>query len=111
MCDTVSIGNPHLQAVDSSGKNLMESPNRGMSSGATHQAGSQRVTVPNLTHPWPTFNMGRDEGVSFLWYRIRKFDLMYFLDWNSEFQPLSICVTTLHLAKLADMTGTLPTSM
>jgi hypothetical protein len=32
------------------------------------------------------------------------------LDWNSEFQPLSICVTALHLAKLADMTGTLPAS-
>jgi hypothetical protein len=38
----------------------------------------------------------------------RKFDLIYFLDWNSEFQPSSIWVTTLHLAKLADMTGTLP---
>jgi hypothetical protein len=38
------------------------------------------------------------------------FDLMYFLDWNSEFQPLSICVTTLCLAKSADITGTLPAS-
>jgi hypothetical protein len=37
-------------------------PDRGMSSGATHQAGSQGVTVPNLTYPWPTFNMGWDEG-------------------------------------------------
>jgi hypothetical protein len=82
-----------------------------MSSGAMHQAGSQRVTVPDLTHPQPTFNMGWDEWVSFLWYRVRKFDLMYFLDWNSEFQPLSICVTALHLAKSADMTGTLPASM
>jgi hypothetical protein len=29
-------------------------------------------------------------GVSFLWYRVRKFEPMYFLDWNREFQPLSI---------------------
>jgi hypothetical protein len=36
---------------------------------------------------------------------------MYFLDWNSEFWPLSIHVTALHLAKLADMTGALPASM
>jgi hypothetical protein len=35
---------------------------RGMTSGATHQAGSQGVTVPNLTHPQPTFNMGWDKG-------------------------------------------------
>jgi hypothetical protein len=33
---------------------------------------------------------------------------MYFLDWNSEFQPSSIHVTTLHLVKLADMTGAPP---
>jgi hypothetical protein len=33
-----------------------------MTSGAMHQAGSQGVTVPNLTHPQPTFNMGWDEG-------------------------------------------------
>jgi hypothetical protein len=39
----------------------MVSPDRGMTSGETHQAGSQGVTVPNLTHPWPTFNMGQDE--------------------------------------------------
>jgi hypothetical protein len=50
-------------------------------------------------------------GVSFLWYRVRKFDPMYFLDWNSEFQLLSICVTALHLAKSADMTGALPALM
>jgi hypothetical protein len=37
-------------------------PNRGMSGGETHQAGSQGVTVPNLMHPWPTFNMGWDKG-------------------------------------------------
>jgi hypothetical protein len=49
--------------------------------------------------------------VSFLWYRIRKFELMYLLDWNKEFQPLSIYVTGLHLAKLADMTGALPALM
>jgi hypothetical protein len=35
---------------------------------------------------------------------------MYFLDWNSEFQPSSICVTAPHLAKLADMTGAPPAS-
>jgi hypothetical protein len=40
----------------------MESPNRGMSSGAAHQVGSQRVTVPDLMHPQPTFNMGQDKG-------------------------------------------------
>jgi hypothetical protein len=40
----------------------MESPNRGMSGGAMHQVGSQGVTVPDLTHPWPTLNMGWDEG-------------------------------------------------
>jgi hypothetical protein len=39
-----------------------EIPNRGMSGGATQRAGSQGVTVPNLTHPQPTFNMGRDKG-------------------------------------------------
>jgi hypothetical protein len=33
---------------------------------------------------------------------------MYFLDWNKEFQPLSIHVTTPRLMKLADMTGVLP---
>jgi hypothetical protein len=33
-------------------------------------------------------------GVSFLWYRVRKFELMYFLDQNREFQLLSIHVTT-----------------
>jgi hypothetical protein len=33
-----------------------------MTSGATHQVGSQGVTVSNLMHPWPTFNMGQDEG-------------------------------------------------
>jgi hypothetical protein len=32
-----------------------------MTSGATHQAGSQRVTVSSLVHPRPTFDMGRDE--------------------------------------------------
>jgi hypothetical protein len=50
-------------------------------------------------------------GVSFLWYswyRVRKFELMNFFDWNREFQPLSICVTTLRLAKSADMTSMLP---
>jgi hypothetical protein len=36
---------------------------------------------------------------------------MYFLDWNSEFQPLSIHVTALHLAKSADITDALPTLM
>jgi hypothetical protein len=36
---------------------------------------------------------------------------MYLLDQKKEFQPLSICVTTLRLAKLADMTGALPTLM
>jgi hypothetical protein len=40
----------------------LECPNGGMSSGAVHQAGSQRVTVANLMHPWPTINMDRDEG-------------------------------------------------
>jgi hypothetical protein len=50
-------------------------------------------------------------GESFLWYSIRKFELMYFLDQNREFWPLNICVTALCLAKSADMTGTLPTSM
>jgi hypothetical protein len=40
----------------------MVCPDRGMTSGATHEAGSQGVTMPNLTHPWPTFNMGWDEG-------------------------------------------------
>jgi hypothetical protein len=49
--------------------------------------------------------------VSFLWYRVRKFNLMYFLDWNSEFQPSSIWVTTPRLAKLADITGALPALM
>jgi hypothetical protein len=39
----------------------MVSPNRGVTSGATHQAGSQRVTVSSLAHPWPTFNVGQDE--------------------------------------------------
>jgi hypothetical protein len=33
-----------------------------MASGAMHQAGSQGVTVPNLMHPRPTFNMGWDKG-------------------------------------------------
>jgi hypothetical protein len=37
-------------------------PNGGMTSGATHQAGSQRMTVSRLAHPQPTFNVGRDEG-------------------------------------------------
>jgi hypothetical protein len=32
-----------------------------MTSGATHQAGSQRVTVSSLAHPRPTFNVGRDK--------------------------------------------------
>jgi hypothetical protein len=32
-----------------------------MASGATHQVGSQRVTVSSLAHPWPTFNMGWDK--------------------------------------------------
>jgi hypothetical protein len=36
---------------------------------------------------------------------------MYFLDWNSEFQLSSICVTALCLAKSADMTGALPALM
>jgi hypothetical protein len=40
----------------------MESPNRGMSGGAAHQAGSWGVTVPDVMHPRPTFNMGWDEG-------------------------------------------------
>jgi hypothetical protein len=40
----------------------VEIPNRGMSGGAMHQVGSQGVTVPDLMHPWPTFNMGQDEG-------------------------------------------------
>jgi hypothetical protein len=52
----------------------MESTNRGMSSGAVHQAGSQGVTVPNLTHRQPTFDIWvGTRGVSFLWYRVRKF--------------------------------------
>jgi hypothetical protein len=33
-----------------------------MSSGAMHQADSQGVTVPNLTHPQLTFSMGQDKG-------------------------------------------------
>jgi hypothetical protein len=33
----------------------------GMSSGAAHQAGSQRVTVTDVTHPQPTMNMGQAE--------------------------------------------------
>jgi hypothetical protein len=40
----------------------MVHPDRGMSSGAMHQAGSQGVTVPSLMHPQPTFNMGQDKG-------------------------------------------------
>jgi hypothetical protein len=40
----------------------MESPNRGMSSGAVHQVGSQGVTVSNLMHSWPIFDMGQDKG-------------------------------------------------
>jgi hypothetical protein len=32
-----------------------------MTSGATHQAGSQRVTVSRLAHPRPTFNVGQDK--------------------------------------------------
>jgi hypothetical protein len=41
--------------------------------------------------------------MSFLWYRVRKFELVYFLDGNREFQPLSIHVTASCLVKLADM--------
>jgi hypothetical protein len=40
----------------------MVHPDKGMSGGAVHQAGGQCMTVPNLTHPWPTVNMGQDEG-------------------------------------------------
>jgi hypothetical protein len=40
----------------------MVHPDRGMTSGATHQAGSQGVTMSDLMHPQPTFNMGQDEG-------------------------------------------------
>jgi hypothetical protein len=82
-----------------------------MIGGAVHQVGSQIMTVPNLMHPWPTVNMGQDKRVSFLWYRVRKFEPMYFLDQNREFHPSSICVTAPCLAKLADMTGTLPASI
>jgi hypothetical protein len=40
----------------------MECPNGGMTSGAMHQAGSQQVAVPNLTHPQSTIYMGWDKG-------------------------------------------------
>jgi hypothetical protein len=32
-----------------------------MTSGAMHQAGSQRVTVSTLVHPRPTFKVGWDK--------------------------------------------------
>jgi hypothetical protein len=39
----------------------MEHPNGGMSGGAVHQAGGQRMTVPNLMNTQPTVDMGWDE--------------------------------------------------
>jgi hypothetical protein len=72
----------------------MESPNGGMTGGAAHQTGSQGVTVPNLTHPQPTIDMGWDERAVLSLIKSEEIRANYFLDWNKEFQPLSIHVTT-----------------
>jgi hypothetical protein len=86
-----------------------ESPNRDMTVGAVHQAGSQRVTVTHLMHPWPTVDMGWDKGSFLPLIQSKEVRANVLFDWNKEFQPSSIHVTAPHCAKSADTTGDLPT--
>ena len=79
------MGKPHLQDVGSSGKNLERNDPIGacLVMQHTRQAVSAWL-CPTLRTQGPLLMWVGMRGVSFRWYNRRKFEPIYFLDWNRD---------------------------
>jgi hypothetical protein len=86
----------------------MECPNGGMTSGAAHQVSSQGVTVPNLTHPWPTVDMGQDKRGVLSLIDSEGIGANVLFELEQRVPAIEHSCNYLCLAKLGDMTGNLP---